>query len=245
MHPPNHHTGDPEELARFNKMAALWWNPQGPMWPLHAMNHFRIKVILNVLEQQGLIQRGQDWPLTGLKVLDIGCGGGILSEALARLGADVTGIDLAEKNVRIAQDHAKSEGLIIDYRYQDITTLDDHFDLIFNMEVIEHVADLPAFMAACYRNLKPGGITFLSTLNKTPLSFLLAIIGAEYVLGLLPRGTHKWHKFVSPQIVSTLLSEAKAQCFWSSGIRFNPFNRSFSLHKSMAVNYMLAARKSA
>lgn len=238
-------TADPAELARFNALAAMWWNPQGPLWPLHRMNGFRVQVILNVLAQQGIIDRNRDSPLHGLKVLDIGCGGGILSEALARLGADVTGIDLAERNIRIAQEHAKHARLQIDYRCQDVTTLQESFDLIFNMEVVEHVGDLPAFMAASCRILKPGGITFISTLNKTPMSFLFAIIGAEYVLRLLPKGTHQWRKFVSPATLDTLLRTSGVGIFWRTGIRFNPFRRHFSLRRSLAVNYMLAARKSA
>lgn len=236
-------TGDKAELERFNALASMWWDPAGPMWPLHSMNQFRIRVILDVLAAQRVIRRDQDWPLTGLKVLDIGCGGGILSETLARLGAQVTGIDLAERNIRIAQEHARANGLSIDYRFQDVTTLHDEFDLIFNMEVVEHVGDLPAFMAACYRCLKPGGLTFVSTLNRTPLSFLFAIIGAEYVLKLLPRGTHQWDKFVTPSELESLLNQNGTDVFWRSGIRFNPFARRFSLQRSMAVSYLLGARK--
>lgn len=240
-----HGTGDSAELARFNALAKLWWNPQGPMWTLHAMNQFRIQVILDVLGQQNVIDPRSEQPLAGLRVLDIGCGGGILSEGLARLGAQVTGVDLAEHNIRIAQEHARSQGLNIDYRYQDITTLDQRFDLIFNMEVVEHVSDLNAFMAACYRNLEPGGITFVSTINRTLLSFLFAIVGAEYVLRLLPKGTHQWRKFVTPATTESLLQQSDIETFWHTGIRFNPFRRHFSLQSSMAVNYMLAGRKSA
>ena len=236
-------TGDKAELERFNALAGMWWDPAGPMWPLHSMNQFRIRVILDVLAARGVIRRDQDRPLTGLKVLDIGCGGGILSETLAKLGAQVTGIDLAERNIRIAQEHARASGLAIDYRFQDVTTLHEEFDLIFNMEVVEHVGDLSAFMAACYRCLKPGGLTFVSTLNRTPLSFLFAIIGAEYVLKLLPRGTHQWTKFVKPAELESLLNQKGTDVFWRSGIRFNPFARRFSLQRSMAVSYLLAARK--
>lgn len=236
-------TGDNAELSRFNSLARMWWNPDGPMWTLHAMNQFRIQVILDVLAEQGRIDRRADHPLQGMRVLDIGCGGGILSETLARLGAEVTGIDLAERNIRIAQEHAKAQDLDIEYRYQDVTTLHDAFDLIFNMEVVEHVADLPAFMSACYRNLKPGGITFVSTINRTPLSFLLAIVGAEYILRLLPKGTHQWRKFVEPPILQALLQQSGLKLCWSSGVRFNPFRRHFSLQSSTAVSYMLAASK--
>ena len=238
-------TGDPDEIQRFNALAKTWWNPEGPMWPLHLMNRFRVQVILDVLQEQGRIDRRQDWPLSGLKVLDIGCGGGILSETLAQLGAEVTGIDVAERNIQIAREHARACGLEVDYRVQDITTLHESFDLIFNMEVVEHVADLPAFMAACYRCLKPGGITFVSTINKTPLSFLLAIIGAEYLLRLLPRGTHQWRKFVTPATINQLLSQSGITLFWRSGVRFNPFRRTFGTQPSMAVSYMLAGQKSA
>lgn len=236
-------TGDKVELERFNALANTWWDPAGPMWPLHSMNRFRIQVILDVLAKQGILPTDQDRPLTGLKVLDIGCGGGILSEALAQLGAQVTGIDLAERNIRIAQEHARANGLDIDYRFMDISALDEEFDLVFNMEVVEHVSNLPLFLAACSRRLKPGGVTFVSTLNRTPLSFLLAIIGAEYVLRLLPRGTHQWPKFVKPVELTSLLKQNGTDVFWYSGIRFNPFTRRFRLQRSMAVNYLLAARK--
>ncbi|HEX4937609.1 MAG TPA: bifunctional 2-polyprenyl-6-hydroxyphenol methylase/3-demethylubiquinol 3-O-methyltransferase UbiG [Candidatus Kapabacteria bacterium] len=238
-------TGDAKEIARFNALAATWWNPSGPMWPLHKMNEFRVQVILDVLHVQGLIDRHQPQPLQGLQVLDIGCGGGILSEALARLGARVTGIDLAERNIRIAQQHAASSGLNIEYRVQDVTQLRESFDLIFNMEVVEHVGDLPTFMQACQAQLKPGGITIASTINRTLLSYLIAILGAEYVLKLLPKGTHRWRKFVTPQELETLLNAGGVDCFWRAGIRVNPWRRSFALHPSMAVNYMLAGKKQA
>ena len=238
-------TGDPAEIQRFNNLARMWWDPQGPMWPLHLMNRFRIDQIMQVLAQQGRIDINQEQPLEGLDVLDIGCGGGILSEHLARLGARVTAIDLAEHNIRIARDHAHANGLDIDYRVQDVTTLIQSFDLIFNMEVVEHVADLPAFMRACYQCLKPDGITFVSTLNRTLLSFLFAILGAEYILRLLPRGTHQWRKFVTPSELEQLLADSRVNIFWRSGIRFNPWRRTFRPQGSLAVNYILAARKSA
>lgn len=236
-------TGDAAEIARFNALAATWWDTAGPMWPLHLMNRFRIEVILDVLHRQGRIDRNKAQPLTGLQVLDVGCGGGILAETLARLGAQVTGIDLAERNIQIARKHATQSGLAIEYRTQDVTGLSGSFDLIFNMEVVEHVGDLASFLPACHERLKPGGITFISTLNKTPLSFLVAIIGAEYVLGLLPRGTHQWRKFVSPSTLETLLGASGLSIFWRSGMRMNPWRRTFALQRSMAVSYLLAAQK--
>lgn len=236
-------TGDADEIRRFNALASLWWDDSGPMWTLHYLNRFRIEVILDVLHRQGTIDRTQAQPFAGLQVLDIGCGGGILSETLARLGAQVTGIDLAERNIRIAQEHAAQSGLEIQYRVQDVTTLTEDFDLIFNMEVVEHVGNLPAFMQACYARLKPGGTTIASTLNRTPLSFLFAIIGAEYILKLLPKGTHQWRKFVKPAELEQLLANAGVDCFWRSGIRTNPWRRTFALQPSMAVNYILAGKK--
>ncbi|NPU91995.1 MAG: bifunctional 2-polyprenyl-6-hydroxyphenol methylase/3-demethylubiquinol 3-O-methyltransferase UbiG [Gammaproteobacteria bacterium] len=238
-------TGDADEIKRFNALAATWWNPSGPMWPLHLMNEFRVQVILDLLHAQGLIDRHLPQPLQGKQVLDIGCGGGILSESLARLGARVTGVDLAERNIRIAQQHAAQSGLDIDYRVQDVTRLQENFDLVFNMEVVEHVGDLPAFMQACQARLKPGGTTIVSTINRTPLSYLFAILGAEYVLKLLPKGTHQWRKFVTPRELETLLNAGGVDCFWRTGIRVNPWRRSFALQKSMAVSYMLAGRKQA
>ncbi len=236
-------TADHAEIARFNALASMWWDESGPMWTLHYLNRFRVEVILDVLQHEGVIDRTQAEPFAGLRVLDIGCGGGILSETLARLGAQVTGIDLAERNIRIAQEHAAKSGLTIDYQVQDVTTLTEEFDLIFNMEVVEHVGDLPAFMRACYARLKPGGVTVASTLNRTPLSFLFAIVGAEYILKLLPKGTHQWHKFVKPIELEMLLADSGVNCFWRSGIRTNPWRRTFALQRSMAVNYILAGRK--
>lgn len=243
MNAPSPATGDDAQLQRFNALARLWWTPDGPLWPLHLMNRFRVQVILDILHREGITDPTQPQPLAGQKVLDIGCGGGILSETLARLGAEVTGIDLAEQNVQIAREHAERAGLRIDYRVQDITTLDGTFDLVFNLEVVEHVADLPAFIRAGYQRLKPGGLTFVSTINRTPLSYLMAIIGAEYLLKLVPKGLHEWRKFVKPAELEQLLADAGVTLIWRSGVRLNPWRKKFSLQSSMAVNYLLAGRK--
>lgn len=236
-------TSDPAEIERFNQLAATWWNTSGPMWPLHLLNQFRIQLILEVLTQQGLIDPDNDQPLSGFTALDIGCGGGILSETLSKLGASVTGLDMAEKNVAIARQHALKSKLDIRYLCQEAASLDEQFDLVFNMEVVEHVADLDSFLAACCERIQPDGMMFLSTINRTWKSYLFAILGAEYVLKLLPKGTHHWHKFVPPQQIEALFTHHGLDTVWQTGVSLNPFRKQYSATQSMAVNYLLAAKK--
>jgi len=236
-------TADDKEIARFNALAATWWDSQGPMWPLHRLNQFRIKILLQQLAQQSRIDSNSKLPLHGKQVLDIGCGGGILSESLAKLGAQVVAIDLAENNTAIARQHAAEQGVDIDYRCQEAGTFSAQFDLVFNMEVVEHVANLEAFLEASCQHVKPGGLMFLSTINRTLKSYLFAILGAEYVLKLLPKGTHQWSKFVKPATLSSLLSDNGLDTIWRQGVSLNPFNKSYHTTESLAVNYMLAATK--
>ncbi|MBA53106.1 MAG: bifunctional 3-demethylubiquinol 3-O-methyltransferase/2-polyprenyl-6-hydroxyphenol methylase [Pseudomonadales bacterium] len=236
-------TTDADEIERFNQLAATWWDTSGPMWPLHLLNQFRVQLILAVLTDQRQIDPGKEHPLTGFTALDIGCGGGILSEALAKLGANVTGVDMAEKNVAIARHHATQNKLDIRYLCQEVSGLDEQFDLVFNMEVVEHVSDLETFLNACCERVQPGGMMFLSTINRTWKSYLFAILGAEYVLNLLPKGTHQWSKFVSPQKVEALFQQHSLDTIWQTGVSLNPFKKRYSPTQSMAVNYMLAARK--
>ena len=240
---PQPTTSDPAEIQRFNQLAATWWNPDGPMWPLHLLNRFRLELILNVLHDQGTIDRYQPKPLAGKSVLDIGCGGGILSEALCRLGAQVTATDTAANSIKIAKQHATGAKLDIHYHCTDIASLSEQFDLVFNLEVVEHVTDLRAFMSASCERVADGGSLFLSTINKSLKSYLFAIIGAEYVLRLLPKGTHRWSKFVTPNIMQNILSEQGLEVFWRSGVSLNPFNKQYKLVQSEAVNYMMAANK--
>ena len=238
-------TTDADELQRFNRLAATWWDPDGPMWPLHLLNRFRVRVIEQVLRDSGVIAGDSSQPLQGLDVLDIGCGGGILLESLARLGARVTGVDPAANNIAIARQHAESEQLEIRYLQTEVGELNGQFDLVFNLEVVEHVANLEAFMQASCERLKPGGTQFLSTINRTCKSYVFAILGAEYVLRLLPKGTHQWHKFVRPEELTQLLQQQGLATVWSSGVALNPFNRRYRLTKSHRVNYMLAAQRPA
>lgn len=234
-------TSVPGEIQRFNHLASTWWDDNGPMWPLHLLNRFRVKVILDVLASKNIISADSDLPLQGFNVLDIGCGGGILSESLHNLGARVTGIDLAEKNIQIAQQHAARQNLDIRYLCQEVSSLKKEFDLVFNMEVVEHVGNLKTFMMACNEKVKPGGHMFVATINRTLKSFLFAIIGAEFILRLLPRGTHNWQCFVTPDEIKVLLKKGNMDTQWISGIAMNPFNRQFRLTRSTSVNYMLLA----
>lgn len=236
-------TADEKEIAQFNRLAATWWNSAGPMWPLHLLNQFRVQVIVDVLQQLGAIDAEHSQPLTGLSVLDIGCGGGILSESLAHLGAHVTGLDMAENNVAIARQHAASSDLDIRYLHQEVDSLDERFDLVFNMEVVEHVSNLDAFMTASCQRLAPGGTMFISTFNRTIRSYLIGIVGAEYVLNLLPRGTHQWRKFVPPATLHTLLQTHNLDTVWQTGVSLNPFSKTYATTQSTAVSYMLAATK--
>ena len=237
-------TIDPHEVAKFTAMADDWWNPQGQFKPLHKFNPIRLAYIRNKLCKQFDRDPKAEQPLTGLRLLDIGCGGGLLSEPMARLGADVLGADAAEANIKTASLHAKAQGLDIDYRAitaEQLNADGDTFDAILNMEVIEHVADPQAFMSACAGMLKPEGIMFLATLNRTLKSFALAIVGAEYVLRWLPRGTHDWHKFITPREMETMASKAELDLVTSTGVSFNPLTDKWTQTGDMSVNYLAVA----
>ena len=235
-------TIDPAEKARFEKHAKVWWNTEGPFWPLHRMNQLRTELIVNeVLKAFSERTPERIHPLSGLKVLDIGCGGGILSEAMARLGAEVTGIDIVEKNVGIASTHAEEQGLGIHYRcmaVEDLVKEGSRFDLVLNMEVVEHVQKLPLFLQCASELVRPGGLMVVATLNRTVLSYLMAIIGAEYVLKWLPKGTHQWRKFVKPEEVSAQLGPWGLERTGVRGIWLNPFKKTFRTIPWTWVNYI-------
>ena len=240
-------SADPEEMRRFERLADTWWDTDGPFWPLHRLNALRAGYLRDELAHHfGREPRG-DAPLSGLRVLDIGCGGGILSESMDRLGAEVTGIDVVERNVAIAARHAEQSGLAIDYRAQGVEQLEEGelFDVVLNMEVVEHVTTLEPFMAACASRVRPGGVMVVATLNRTLKAWLFAIVGAEYVLGWLPRGTHQWRRFVTPAEVGTLCRASGLEVIRRTGVRMNPFSRQLHLTRSEAVNYMLMAARPA
>lgn len=241
-------TVDAQEIAKFSAMAAEWWDPHGKFRPLHKFNPTRLTFIRKQVSAHFGRDGEAEKPLEGLRLLDIGCGGGLLSEPMTRLGARVTGADAGEKNIRTASVHAAEQGLEIDYRHTTAEALADageQFDVILNMEVIEHVADTQAFMKACAACLKPGGLMIVATLNRTAKAFALAIVGAEYVLGWLPRGTHEWSKFITPDEMRTMMANASLTHDQLTGVSFNPLTDKWSVSGDIAVNYMMTATKPA
>lgn len=244
----NDSTIDPREVRYYERQSAFWWDTKGPFWPLHGLNELRVRWIREQLCRQFERDASVDEPLAGLRVLDIGCGGGILSESMARLGASVTGIDVVDKNIQIARLHAIQQGLEVDYQANTAAKTEaggERYDVVLNMEVVEHVADLPAFMASACALTNPGGVMFVATINRTPKSWLFAKIGAEYILRLLPRGTHRWSMFRRPDEVKTLLHRGGLEVVETTGVGLNPFARRFWLSRSLQVNYMLMARRAA
>lgn len=229
---------DPAELAKFSELAHRWWDPESEFRPLHQINPLR----LDWIQQQV--------PLQGLQVLDVGCGGGILADAMARKGAQVLGIDLATKALKVAQLHAL-EAETPNVQYQEISAEDlalarpGTFDVVTCMEMLEHVPDPASVVQACATLVKPGGWVFFSTLNRNPKSFLFAIVGAEYVLNLLPKGTHEYGKFIKPSELATYARAANLQLQGSRGLQYNPLTRRYWLNGDTSVNYMMATRKTA
>jgi 2-polyprenyl-6-hydroxyphenyl methylase/3-demethylubiquinone-9 3-methyltransferase len=237
-------TIDDADLARYDRLGARWWDPDGPMKALHQFNPVRVGYIAGLLAGE---TAGAE-PLKGFRVLDVGSGGGILSESLARLGADVTGIDPAPNNVAIAARHAAEAGLSIDYRQTTVETLaatGETFDAVLVMEVVEHVRDVAGFLRDAAAMVKPGGLMVGATLNRTAKSYALAIVGAEYVLGWVQRGTHDWRRFVTPDAFKAHLRRAGLREAGETGVAYNPLTRRWGLSRDMAVNYMVAARRPA
>ena len=240
-------TVDAGEIARFEAMAAEWWDPHGKFKPLHMLNPTRLDYIIAQIAAEFGRDRKADRPFAGLRLLDIGCGGGLLCEPMARLGADVTGADAAERNIPVARLHAEQSGLAIDYRHttaEALAAAGETFDVVLNMEVIEHVADTTAYMAACAALMKPGGIMICSTLNRTAKSFALAIIGAERVMRWLPKGTHDWNKFITPDELAALIAGAGLEQVDRKGFVFNPLAWSWAISdRDLSVNYVTASVK--
>jgi 2-polyprenyl-6-hydroxyphenyl methylase/3-demethylubiquinone-9 3-methyltransferase len=240
-------TIDPGEVAKFEAMAAEWWDPNGTFKPLHMLNPCRLDYITSQIAAEYDRDLTGDMPFKGLRILDIGCGGGLLSEPMARLGAEVVGADAAPRNIPVAQVHAEQSGLAIDYRHttaEDMAAAGEQFDAVLNMEVVEHVADPLAYLTACRQLLKPGGIQLCSTLNRNPKSFAMAIVGAEYVMRWLPRGTHEWSKFITPDERYDLLRKAGLDPVDRKGFVFNPITWVWRLSdRDLSVNYVTASVK--
>ena len=238
-------TVDAAEIEKFQKMAAEWWNPDGMFKPLHMLNPCRLDYITTQIAAEFERDLSSDAPFAGLRILDIGCGGGLLSEPMARLGADVVGADAAERNIPVARIHAEQSGLEIDYRHTTAEALaeaGEQFDVVLNMEVVEHVSDPQAYMNACKSLLRPGGLMICSTINRNPKSFVMAIIGAEYVMRWLPKGTHEWSKFITPDELYGLIRNAGLDPVDRTGFVFNPVAWSWRLSdRDLSVNYVTAS----
>jgi len=244
-----HHTKgtiDSEEVARFSAMAAEWWDPTGKFKPLHRFNPVRLAYI----KQEVCRKFDRDPKATdafkGLRFLDIGCGGGLLSEPMARLGAEVVGADPSQTNIEVAKLHMQTSGLTIDYRAETAEALaaaGETFDVVLNMEVVEHVADVPLFLEATSSMVRPGGLMFVATINRTLKAYALAIVGAEYVLRWLPKGTHSYEKLVRPEEIEGPLQAAGLSVVDRSGVSYNPLTDSWARSRDMDVNYMLLAER--
>lgn len=242
-------TVDPAEVAKFQAMAAEWWDPEGKFKPLHMLNPCRLDYICAQVAAEFERDLAQPLPFRGLRLLDIGCGGGLLSEPMARLGAEVVGADAAERNIPVARVHAELSGLVIDYRHttaEALAAAGERFDVVLNMEVVEHVADPQAYITACQELLKPGGLMVCSTLNRTSKSFAMAIIGAEWVMRWLPKGTHDWKKFITPDELYALIGKAGLKAVDRKGMVFNPVRWSWSLSdRDLGCNYVTTSVKAA
>ncbi len=241
-------TVDRDEVARFSRFAGQWWDPRGPMAALHKFNPVRLAYIRDhAAEHFGRDPKRLD-SLAGLRVLDIGCGGGILCEPLARLGAAVVGADPSESNITVARRHAIQSALAIDYRdtsAEKLAEAGEIFDVVLAMEVVEHVADVGLFVALAAAMVKPGGLLFVATLNRTAKSFAFAIVGAEYILRWLPRGTHQWEKFVTPDELEIAIEQSGLRIGGETGVIYNLFADRWQLAADMDVNYMVVAEKTA
>lgn len=240
-------TVDAAEVAKFEAMAAEWWDPNGKFKPLHMLNPCRLDYITRQIAAEFGRDLSDKAPFKDLRLLDIGCGGGLLSEPMARLGATVVGADAAEGNLPVARIHAQQSGLDIDYRHTTAEALahaGEQFDVVLNMEVVEHVADPLSFLTACRNLLKPGGLHICSTINRNPKSYAVAILGAEVVMRWLPRGTHEWSKFITPDELYELLQNAGLRPVDKKGFVFNPVLWSWSISdRDLSVNYVTASLK--
>ena len=234
-----------EEIQKFSKLAEEWWDVNGKFKPLHMFNPIRIKYITDTIKNHLNIKKDQVNFLEGLSVLDIGCGGGLISEPISRLGAKVTGIDASEKNINIAKLHSKKSGLNINYINTSPENLeaDEKFDIIFNLEIVEHVDNVNLYINSCNKLLKKNGLMFTATINRSLISYIKAIIGAEYILRWLPVGTHDWNKFLKPEELEDYLFKEKFSTLDITGLKFNPFINKWKISKDLSVNYIITSLK--
>ena len=232
-------TVNKKEIEKFSRMAEEWWDVEGKFKPLHKFNPIRIKYIKESVIENFKLQNNEKLPLKGIDLLDVGCGGGLLSEPMCRLGATVTGIDASEKNIEIAKIHAKKNNLNINYICTSPEKIQkEKFDVILNMEIVEHVENVDLFLNSSSNLLKKDGLMFVATINKTLKSYLFAIIGAEYILRWLPIGTHEWEKFIKPDDLKNILSKFDMTMIKTDGVKFNPIIDKWSLSKDTSINYI-------
>ena len=239
-------TVDPAEIEKFRRMAEEWWDPRGKFRPLHRFNPVRLQFLKDRLCRHFGRDPLSARPFRGLRLLDVGSGGGLVAEPLTRLGAEVVGIDATARNVEVARLHAAEGGLSIDYRHaaaEELAEAGESFDAVLALEIVEHVASLDAFVAAAARMVKPGGLLVVATLNRTVKAFGLAIVGAEYVLGWLPKGTHDWRKFVRPSELETAMRASGLTLAEATGVSYNPLLDRWSLGSDLDVNYLAVAKK--
>lgn len=234
------------EIAKFVAMAEEWWDPKGKFKPLHKFNPVRLTYIRDNLCAHFGRDPNSIRPFEGLRILDVGCGGGLLCEPLTRLGATLVGIDAAERNITIAKIHAEQAGLDIDYRAttsEALVAAGESFDVVLNMEVVEHVDDVPLYMKSCADLVGPGGLMFTATLNRTARSWALAVIGAEYILRWLPRGTHDWNRFLTPEEIGAQLKRNGLNIIGQTGVVFHPLADDWRMSPDMGINYMVLAQR--
>tara|TARA_R110002050_G_scaffold28530_9_gene73571 strand:- start:9363 stop:10199 length:837 start_codon:yes stop_codon:yes gene_type:complete len=247
MDPTARTTIDQVEVERFSAMAAEWWDPQGKFRPLHKFNPVRLTYIRDhVAAHFGRDPRG-DKPLAGLRILDIGCGGGLLCEPMARMGAEMLGADASQTNIEVASIHARQGGVNVSYEAvtsEQLAERGEKFDVILNMEVVEHVSDVDLFLTSCAEMVKPGGLMFIATINRTMKAMALAIVGAEYVLRWLPRGTHQYERLVRPEEIEKPLAASGLRIIDRTGVFYNPLQDQWNLSRDMDVNYMMLAERS-
>ena len=237
-------TANKEEINKFDKLAEEWWNPNGKFAPLHKFNPIRQEYLIDQISNHFNLNLNEDKPLNNLKILDVGCGGGLLCEPLSRLGANVTGIDAAKTNIEVAKIHMEQSGFDINYLNKKPEDIENKlYDVVLCMEIIEHVEDVNFFIQSCINLLKPNGLIFFATLNKTIKSYVLAIIGAEYILRWLPIGTHEWDKFISPNNIINKVSKHFLTHVETKGVTFNPLKNKWKLSDDTDVNYMCYFKK--
>ena len=234
-----------EEIQKFSRLADEWWDVNGKFKPLHMFNPIRIEYITEKIKIHFKLKKDKSNYLEGLNILDIGCGGGLISEPMARLGANVTGIDASEKNINIAKLHSKKNGLKINYLNASPENLEyiEKFDIILNLEIVEHVNNVNLYIKSCYKLLKKNGLMFTATLNRSFISYIKAIIGAEYILRWLPIGTHDWNKFIKPEELEKFLLDEKFSTLDVKGLKFNPFLKKWKKTNDLSVNYIISSLK--